>query len=452
METSHFDVFVIGAGQAAWPLLDGLNGAGRSVGLAERKEFGGSCVNFGCTPSKAVIESARVASLARRGAEFGIEIGSVRPDFGSVMEQARAIVARSVSGLGEGFAEMRGLTVFRTHAQLAGRSSDGFLLDVGSEKVLARSVVLDTGTRTLVPSIEGLADCPYMDTENWIDRDSMPSSLAILGGGYIAVEMSQFFARMGCQVTIIERATSLLGHEDEDVSSAVQKILEGESIRVVLCSGIKSVRHEAAGVRVVTDSTEAVADEVMLAVGRRPNTDDLGLDTIGLERRADGTIAVDAHLETSVKGVYAVGDIRGGGMFTSTAWDDGRIVLGALTGDPRRTTDRVVPYAVFIDPELGRVGLTEREARDQGLRFRVCRFDVAHAGRHREARETTGFVKILVESGTDAILGATILSAQGAEISQIVAMAMAAKAPASLLRDAVYTHPTFAEAIQSAML
>jgi pyruvate/2-oxoglutarate dehydrogenase complex dihydrolipoamide dehydrogenase (E3) component len=452
VSAQQFDVFVIGAGQAAWPLLNGLSGKGMRLALAEKKQFGGSCLNFGCTPSKAVIESARVAHLARRGHEFGIDIESVQPNFPLVMDQARKILAHSVSGLAEGFESMQDLQVFRSHARFLGPTSDGYEIGIGTQTVIARHVVIDSGTRTQVPPIEGLDQISYMDTENWIDRSELPNRLAILGGGYIAVEMSQFFRRMGSEVTVIERAPSLLGHEDQDVSAAIKDVLEGEGIKIHVGKRILSVHPGAAGTEIVWDDGQVVADELLVATGRRANTDELGLEKIGIEVKDNGIIQVDEHLRTSAPGVFAVGDIRGGGMFTSTAWDDGRIVLGVLTDDLSRTTDRVVPYAVFIDPELGRVGLTEREATEQGKRFKVNRFEMAHNGRNQEARETTGFVKLLIESDTDQVLGAAVFGAQAAETSQLLAVLMAAKAPASVIRDGVVTHPTYSEAIQSALL
>ena len=318
--------------------------------------------------------------------------------------------------------------------------------------MLAAHVVLDTGTCTLVPKIAGLDQISYIDSENWIDNSELPNRLAILGGGNIAVEMSQFYRRMGSEVTIIELGPRLLAHEDDDVSDAVKEVLEKESIKLYLGRQVSSVSPEEGGIKVAWNDGDTVADALLVATGRTANTHDLGLDTIGLQTSSHGIIEVDEHLRTSAPGVFAVGDIRGGGMFTSTAWDDGRIVLGVLTGDPRRTTDRVVPYAVFIDPELGRVGLTEREAREQGRNFKVSRFDVVHNGRNEQAREPTGFVKVVIDPDTDQILGAAVFAAQAAETSQIYATLMAAKAPAAVLRDGIAIHPTYVEALQSALL
>jgi pyruvate/2-oxoglutarate dehydrogenase complex dihydrolipoamide dehydrogenase (E3) component len=422
------------------------------LGLAEKKQFGGSCVNFGCTPSKAVIASAKVAQLARRGHEFGIDIGHVRPDFAKVMDQARTMVAGSVTSVSKTFRGMVDLEVFHAEARFAGVSERGTELEVGGRRIFAKKVVIDTGTQSDIPGIEGLDQIEYLTSESWVDNSVLPKRLVILGGGYIAVEMSQFFARMGSEVTIVEKGPGLLAREDEEVSRAIEDLLWAEGVKLVLNSEVSSVCPQDGAWKLVVGGADFVTDSVFVATGRVPNTRGLALSTVGIETDKHGAIPVDLHSETVVKGIYAVGDVRGGPMFTQTAWDDGRIVLGAITGDSQRTTDRVLPYAVFTDPELARVGLSEREAKEKGKSYKVLRFEMAHNAHAEETRELRGFIKLIVEEGTDLILGAAVLGAEAAETSQIYAVMMAAKVPTSTLRDMLIIHPTYAEAIQNVLL
>lgn len=452
--STHCDVFIIGAGQTGLPLAHALAKAGRRVALAERKHLGGSCVNFGCTPTKAAFASARVAHLARRAGEYGIRVPSVQVDFGAVLARAERIVAQSRSGLERPFGSVGNPELIRGHARFTGRAGDRFRLAVGDREITAVQVVVDTGTRTLVPPIDGLDTIDFLDADHWLLHRSLPRHLLIIGGGYIGLEMGQFYRRMGAEVTIAHAGSQIAEHEDADVAVALQAALAAEGIRFLLGHEAKRFARTAAGVRTTLQGQkqqDLESSHVFLAVGRKPNTDDVGFDTVGVQRSGKGTVEVDARLATSTPGIWAVGDIRGGPMFTHTAWDDYRIVLSQLAGDGTRTTARVVPYAIFTDPELGRVGLTEAQARQAGKKVRVGHFDLGGNGKAREIGETAGFVKVVVEEGTDQILGAAVLGAHGGELVHLFVDLMNARAPYTVLRDAIHIHPTLAEAVQSAV-
>jgi pyruvate/2-oxoglutarate dehydrogenase complex dihydrolipoamide dehydrogenase (E3) component len=453
--TERFDVVIIGAGQAGPSLAHGLAQAGKRVALAERKDLGGSCVNFGCTPTKAAIASARVAHDARRAATFGIRVGRVRVDFPAVLERARAIVMQSREGLERSFADTGNPRLIRGHARLDGRGSEGFRVRVADAAVLADHVVLDTGARTAVPEIEGLETIDFLHAGNWLDRPELPSHLLVVGGGYIGLEMSQLYRRMGSRVTVIERSARVAGREDEDVAVALQRVLEAEAVELRLNTGIRRVEPHAGGVRVIVEregrSATVRGSHLFLATGRRPNTDDLGLETVGVAVSDRGFVQADARLATTVPGIWASGDIRGGPMFTHTAWDDHRVLMSQLAGDGSRTTERIVPYAIFTDPELGRVGMTETEARSAGKDVAVARFDVARNSRAREMGDVSGFVKVIVDRATERILGAAVLAAAGSELVHLYIDVMQAGAPFTVIRDAVHIHPTLAEAVQSAV-
>lgn len=453
---ADYDVLIIGAGQAGPPLATALAEKRWRVAIAERKQLGGSCVNFGCTPSKAVIASARVAHLARRGREFGISIPSVEPDLAAVLARARGVVLQSRAGLREALVNRKRLTLLEGHARFEGRVRGAFRLKVGETAVTAAQVVLDTGTRSRIPAIPGLEDANYLTAENWIDRPELPEHLAILGGGYTGLEMAQFYRRMGSRVTVVEEAKQVAGLEDADVANALCALLESEEVVFRLETRVTRIEATRGGVRLSLRQSNArdtlSASHLFVATGRHPNTDDLGLETIGLEPADDGTIPVNHRLATNVRGVWAAGDIRGNGMFTHTAWDDYRVILSQLAGDGSRTTrNRIVPYAIFTDPQLGRVGMTEKEAREARRRFRVGRFELRNNGKAKEIGETEGFVKVLIEVRSDRIVGAAVVASEGAELVHLFVDVMNARGRAADIRDAIHVHPTLAEAVQSAV-
>jgi len=450
-----FDVLIVGGGQAGVPLAHALAKAGPRVALAERERLGGSCVNFGCTPSKAALASARIAHDARRAGEFGVRVSGVTVDFPAVLGRARAIAEDTRRGLAKGFEGSANPLLLRGHARFTGRRDGRFLARVGDREVTAREVVLDTGTRARVLSIPGMDQIAPLHSGNWIDGDALPGRLIVLGGGVIAAEMSQFYARMGSRVTMIARSPQLVPREDPEVASALQQALESEGVTVRLNATIERVTRTGDGLRASVSGqgpeSEIEGTDLFLAIGRRPNTDDLGLEAIQLEVPRDGYLKVDERLATSVPGVWAAGDIRGGPMFTHTSWDDHRVLLSQMAGDRSWTTRRIVPYAIFTDPELGRVGMTEAEARKANVAHEVLHYPMKNNGRAREAGEAQGFIKVLVEPNTHRILGAAALGASAGELIHIYVDLMNADAPATVLRDAIHIHPTLAEAYQSAV-
>lgn len=448
MGIEEVDVLQIGAGQATSCVMNGAKEAGLSYRIAERKDVGGSCVNFGCTPTKAVLASARLLHLARRASEFGLRIPSAEANFPEVIAQARRLAENSRKSMTESLEEH----LIRGHARFVGKEGDRYRVQVGDQELLARYVVLDTGTRTKMPKVEGLEKVPCLDGANWIQHDDLPERLAILGGGYIAVEMGQFYARMGSRVTIIDRGHQILQQEDEDVAKAIQQALEKEGIEFLLKTSFDRVIPANPGWRLTCGPKDLEMDAIFVATGRLPNTGDLGLETIGLRPDEKGVLQVDAKLQTDAPGVYAVGDIRGGPMFTQTAWDDGRIVVSALTGGNRTTEGRIVPYAVFTDPQVGHVGLSEREAKEKGVPYEVKHFAMDLNAAAQEERACEGFVKLLVEPGKDRLLGAAIVAEHAAEMIQAYAQILTAGGALGPLRDGVVTHPTYMEAVQNVIL
>ncbi|HEX7170405.1 MAG TPA: mercuric reductase [Rubrobacter sp.] len=448
-----YDVLIVGGGQAGIPLAYKLAAEGMSVALAERKHLGGSCVNFGCTPTKAVIASARVAHQARRASEYGLEIPEVRVDFPAVLRRAKEIAELKRGGLDDGLEGSENPTLIRGHARFEGREDGGFRLRVGERSVLARQVVLDTGTRTLLPPIEGLDAVDFIDSGNWLEKSELPESLAVIGGSYIGLEMAQFYNRMGSRVTVVVgRSDHVAPREDEDVTEALHAIMEREGVEFVFCERAQSVTPTDDGLTLTLDGgdpAELNVSHLFVATGRLPNTDDLGLENIGLET-SKGIIEVDERLATPVEGIWAAGDIRGGPMFTHTSWDDHRVLLSQMAGDGSRTTERVVPYAIFTDPELGRVGMTEREAREAGCEVEVMSFDMEREkGKAREIGENKGLIKVVADASDGRILGAAVLTTEGAELVHVYVDLMNAGATLDVIRNAVHIHPTLAEDIQS---
>jgi len=421
----------------------------------ERNHPGGSCVNWGCTPSKAMIASSRLAAQARRAGEWGIRIPTVEVDFAAVMDRARGMAEGARGELEKSLAAEANLRLVRGHACLDGREGGRFRLRVGEDALLAREVVLDTGTRSARPPIEGLDDLPpgrLIDSESWIAQSELPGRVAILGGGTIALETAQAWRRFGAAATIVESGPRLAEREDEEVSTELREALEAEGVSV-RC-GAKAERVEAAGegVRLHFEGGGALdASHLFIATGRQASTDDLGLDSVGLEPGERGEIEVDERLRTAVPGVFAAGDIRGGGQFTHTAYDDSRVLESHLLGDGSRTTNRVLPHAIFTEPELGRVGMAEAQAREAGHRVLVGRRPMAESGKAREIGRTRGFIKVVAEAGSRRILGAAALCDAGSEVVQLFIELMNAGATADTTLDAVHIHPTLGEATKNAV-
>jgi pyruvate/2-oxoglutarate dehydrogenase complex dihydrolipoamide dehydrogenase (E3) component len=449
------DVLIIGAGQAGVPLAHALANAGKRVAIAERKNLGGSCVNFGCTPTKAVIASARAAYLARRAAVFGLKIPKVEIDFPAVLDRARSILMSSRAGLRRDFEGSDNPRLVRGHARLEGREGQLFKVRIGKESLRARQVVLDTGTRSDLGSILGLTGVPFLHASNWLDQNELPRHVLFAGGGYIALEMGQFYRRMGSRVTIVDGGNQVLKWEDREIADRLQHMLESEGIQFRLNCRVTRVVERKGGLAATVEKDDAreifAASHLFVSAGRRANTDDLGLETVGLQPDEHGVLAVDERLTTGVPGIWAAGDIRGWPMFTHTSWDDHRILLAQLAGDGSRTTRRIVPYAVYTDPELGRVGATEEELRKVGRDIRVGRFEMRNNGKARERSEARGFIKVVADAKTDKLLGAAVLASDGSELVHVYVALMNADAPVSVLRDAIQIHPTLSEALQSAV-
>ena len=455
MDALQFDVLIIGGGQAGPPLAGALAKAGKRVGLAERKDLGGSCINFGCTPTKAAIASARLAHLARRATEFGLRIGPIEVDFPAVLKRAREIAEKSRAGLDAWLGPLDNPTLLRAHAKFLGREGERFKLAVGDREVVASEVVIDTGTRSLFPPIEGLDRSAVIHAGNWLRQTTLPARLAVIGGGYIGLEMAQFYRRLGSEVVVIEGGAQIAGHEDPDIAAALQEELEKDGIDFRLSARVTRIDAGVKDDRTLHLTSKIgpialQASDIFVATGRQPNTDDLGLDQVGVEL-SKGYVAVDERLATNIAGIWAAGDVRGGPMFTHTAWDDYRILESQLVGDKSRTTQRIVPYGVFTDPELGRVGMTETEARNAGHQVKIGRFELRKNGKAVEVGETAGFIKVVVDGKTDRLLGAAVLGAEAAELVHVYIDLMNADAPYRVIRDAVYIHPTLAEAVQSAV-
>jgi pyruvate/2-oxoglutarate dehydrogenase complex dihydrolipoamide dehydrogenase (E3) component len=447
-----FDVFIVGGGQAATPLSKALAAAGRSVAVAESKHLGGSCVNYGCTPTKAALASAKLAHQARRAAEYGLSISDLSVDFSAVLERARGFALDSRRSLDAAFSPGGNPQLLRGHARLRGREREGFRVDVEGRELLVREIVLDTGATSVMPPIDGLEKVPILQAENWLYGTELPRHIAIVGGGYIGLEMAQFYRRMGSAVSVIEAGAAVAEREDSDVSECLRGLLAREGIRFQLEAKVRKVAPAGQGLTIDVENggvPRISASHLFVATGRRPNTDDLGLESVGVEMDDKGFVKVDERLSTTCAGIWAAGDIRGGPMFTHSAWDDNRILQSQMIGDGMRTTHRIVPYAIFVDPQLGRVGMTEREARKAGRRCRIARMEMSANGKAREIGEPDGMIKVIVDAEDETILGAAVLAAEGAELVHCYVAVMQAGATFRAIEDAIQIHPTLAEGLQT---
>ena len=444
----HYDAVVVGAGQAGPALAARLGEEGLKTALVERKLLGGTCVNVGCIPTKTLVASARAVHVARRGAEFGFSTGEVTVDMAAVKRRKDAVVKQSSDGLAGWIAKMKSVTLLEGHARFTAPR----VLDVGGRAIEAGKVFVNVGGRAMVPDIPGVKDVPYLTNSSMMDVDRVPEHLVIVGGSYIGLEFAQMFRRFGAQVTVVERSGKLLPREDDDVAAGIREILEREG--VVIRTGAECMEVKKQGERIVVGlSCEggapiAEGTHLLLAVGRVPNTHDLGLREAGVETDARGFITVDGQCRTSAEGVWALGDANGKGAFTHTSWNDYEIVAANLfDSDPRRISDRIPCYALFIDPPLGRVGMTETEALASGKRVLRAKMPMQRVGRAREAGETQGFMKVLVDADSREILGAAILGLNGDEVVHSLLDVMYAKKPYTTIQRAVHVHPTVSELV-----
>ena len=445
---TDYDAIVIGTGQAGPYVTSRLAGAGMKVAVVERSAFGGTCVNTGCIPTKTMVASAYAARMAARAVEFGVDVGSVRVDMKRVMARKDAVSKASRTGLEDWLRNMEHCTVYQGHA----RFESAHEVSVGGERLHADKIFINVGGRALVPDMPGLREIEFLTNSSMMAVDFLPKHLIVVGGSYIGLEFAQMFRRFGAEVTIIEMGERLVGREDEDVSTAIREIVEHEGIEVrtnAKCISFAGRGEEiVANVDCVDGAPGVHGSHVLLAVGRRPNTDDLGLENAGVAVDARGYVLVDDQLRTNVPGIWALGDCNGKGAFTHTAYNDGEIVVAnLLENDPRRVSDRITAYALYVDPPLGRAGMTDAEIRKSGRKALVAKLPMTRVGRAIEKGETQGFMKIAVDGETGAILGAAILGTGGDEVIHSILDVMYAKAPWTVIRRAMHIHPTVSELV-----
>ena len=453
----HFDAIVIGTGQGGSPLAVRLAEKGRKTAVIERDKFGGTCVNVGCTPTKAYVASARTAHVARRAADYGVKLaGDVSVDLAQVKARKDRIIGQSRTGVEKWLRGTDNLTVFNGHARFTGAHTLN-ITDPESGNLLAElqadDIFINTGTRAVIPKLEGIERIRYHTNSSLLELTELPTHLVIVGGSYIALEFAQVFRRFGSKVTVIVRGERVLAREDEDFALNVQKVLAREGIAFRFGgepSRVEPLQESGDGVRVFfgNDAAPLEASHLLFATGRRPNTDDLGLDAAGIHVDKHGTIPVDGQLRTNVPGVWAIGDANGRGAFTHTSYDDFQIVSTNLfDGGKRSVDDRIMAYAVFVDPPLARVGLSEHDVRESGRDALIATMPMTRVGRAREKGETDGFMKVLVDPQSKQILGATIYGVDGDEAIHTFIDIMTARAPYTTLQYAMHIHPTISELI-----
>jgi pyruvate/2-oxoglutarate dehydrogenase complex dihydrolipoamide dehydrogenase (E3) component len=448
---STHDAIIIGTGQSGKPLALALARAGWKVAVIEREHVGGTCINVGCTPTKTMVASGRVAYLARRGADYGVKTGSVKVDMRGVLERKRSVVGRFRNGGRKSLEKAANVELIFGEARFAGGMRIAVNLRRGGTRELeGKRIVVNTGGRPAVPPIPGLDQLRYLDSTSIMELTEVPKHLVVLGGGYIGLEFCQMFRRFGSRVTIVNRDPRLVLREDPDVSEEVEKILTEDGIKVLNSAQVTRVQKSGAGVRVVLQSGGVSGSHLLVAVGRVPNTDRLDLAAAGVETDKAGFIKVNPKLETSVPGIYAVGDVKGGPAFTHISYDDFRILReNWLNGGSATIEGRPVPNCVFIDPQLATVGLNETEAQKRGLDYRVAKLPMTGVARAIEMSETRGFMKAIVDAKTQQILGCTILGVEGGEIMSMLQMAMMGKIPYTAIKEAVFAHPTLAESLNN---
>jgi pyruvate/2-oxoglutarate dehydrogenase complex dihydrolipoamide dehydrogenase (E3) component len=444
--TTRFDAIIVGAGQAGPSLAGRLTAAGHTVAVVERKLIGGTCVNTGCIPTKTLVASAHAAHLARRGADFGVGTGAVSVDMAKVKARKDKIMLGDRKGVEDWLNGMDGCTVIRGHA----RFEDSHTLRVGDDVLQAERIFLNVGGRAVVPDIPGVADVDFLTNVSILELDTVPEHLVIVGGSYIGLEFAQMYRRFGARITVVEKGPRLASREDDDVSDSIKSILQNEGINIVLdAADIRITKQDNSFEVTPRDGAASIAgSHLLLAVGRRPNTDDLGLERAGVQTDARGYITVDDQLKTSVDHIWAMGDCNGKGAFTHTSYNDFEIVAANLLDNvPRRVSDRIPTYALYIDPPLGRAGMTVEQVRASGRPALVGQRPMTRVGRAVEKGETQGFMKVVVDAATQQILGAAILGVGGDEAIHEILDVMSAKAPYTTLARTMHIHPTVSELI-----
>lgn len=440
----HYDALIIGTGQAGFPLASKLAERGETVAIADGGFIGGTCVNVGCTPTKTLVASARVAHMARRAADFGVMTGDISIDFAKVMQRQKDIVKAFSQGVEEVLAG-KNITLYRKHATFL----DAHTVQIGDEKIEADRIYINTGARATIPDVEGLKEGPYLTNVSILDLTTLPEHLIILGGGYIGLEFGQIFRRLGSMVTILNRGAQILDREDADIAAIARDVLERESIRIVTEAKVERVEHKNSSVKVhvsTKEGTEVISgSHVLVATGRTPNSDQMALDKAGVMVDKRGYITVDDELRTNVPHIWALGDVNGRGAFTHTSYNDFEIVAANLDKPTRKVSDRHMTYAVYIDPPMGRVGMSEKEARESGRKVLMGTRLMSSISRARERDETDGLIKILVDEETKQFLGAIVFGIGGDELVHSIIDLMYAKAPYTVMQNAVHIHPTVSE-------
>ncbi len=454
--TTQYDAIVIGAGQAGGPLSTALANAGRKTAIIERVHVGGTCINEGCTPTKTMVASARVAYLARRGADYGVHTGPITIDMTKVRQRKRDIVDSFRNGSQSRIESTKGVDLLMGEAHFTGPKTLEVVFPGGERRQLtADAIFINAGARPSKPSLPGIEDVPTLDSTSIMELDSVPDHLLVIGGGYVGLEFGQMFRRFGSRVTVIQRGAKLLAREDTDVADEVATILREDGVEVLLETKPLRVEQSADGTIQLTVQTSTKehtlsGSHLLLAAGRVPNTDWLNLEATGVRTNKMGFIEVNERLETNVPGIYALGDIKGGPAFTHISYDDFRIIrTNLIEHGSASISNRLVPYTVFIDPQLGRVGITESEAREQKRNIKVAKMPMNYVARALEVDESRGFMKAVVDADTNQILGCAILGIEGGEMMAMLEIAMMGNLPYTVLREAIFAHPTLAEAFNN---
>src|SRR6202158_1098841 len=453
--SKNFDAIVIGSGQGGTPLCQALAGAGMRTVLVEREHVGGTCINEGCTPTKTMVASARVAHLARRGADYGVHTGELKIDLARVRERKRAIVDSFRNGSQSRIEKTRNLELLFGDAEFIGPKTIRVRKKDGGEVALAADqIFINAGCRPLVPKIAGLGDVPYLNSTSIMELDAVPEHLLVVGGGYIGLEFGQMFRRFGSRVTVVQSGPQLLSGEDPDIADAVLKILRDEGIDVILNSKAARVAKIASDIELTVENSGKLqtlsGTHLLVAVGRVSNADSLNTTAAGIATDKHGYVQVNERLETSAPGIFALGDIKGGPAFTHISYDDFRIIrTNVIEKGNASIAGRLLPYTVFIDPQLGRVGMSETEARKSGRKIRVAKMPMTYVARALELDESRGFMKVIVDADSSQMLGAAVLGIEGGEIMSQIQLAIMGKLPYTVLKDAVFAHPTLAESLNN---
>jgi pyruvate/2-oxoglutarate dehydrogenase complex dihydrolipoamide dehydrogenase (E3) component len=440
----HFDAIVIGSGQGGTPLAHRMADKGQRVALIEQKYLGGTCINTGCTPTKTMVASAQVAHYVQQAQRWGIRASGFSADMEAIVRRKNEVVESFRSGQERRVADRKTLTLFRSTARfLAPRQ-----VQVGNDRLESDRIFIDTGARPAIPKIPGIESLPYLTNETLLELKTLPDHLVVLGGGYIGLEFGQVFRRFGSRVTVVHNGREILPREDEDVASELRKALEADGVVFRLNAKATRVSAGESPVKLEFEGGQepVTGTHLLVATGRKPNTDALDLQKAGIETDERGCVKVNGRLETNVPGIWAIGDVKGGPAFTHISYNDFQVIYGNLFEGKRLSIDhRIVPYCVFTDPQLGGVGMTEKQARSRGFKIKIGKMPASYVARAIERSETAGLMKIVVDASTDRVLGASILSAEGGELVQILHTLMLANQPYTLLDGAIYIHPTMAE-------